>query len=207
MTIQGSDSAQNLTLCTGGGNVGIGTAADNTHKMKVSGSSLFDGNVGIGGYNAGYKLYVSGGANISTSLLVNGMDITKENGVYKIYTDGTSVYTDATWYGTWQSGSDIRLKDATRDVNADVDDIALTPIFDFTWKDKKRKGEFLGTEAQYIQKLFPHAVTQDNDGYLAMDYGATALAAAVMTARRVVDHEARIKQLEKEIELLKAMQA
>ena len=46
MTIQGSDSAQNLTLCTGGGNVGIGTAADNTHKMKVSGSSLFDGNVG-----------------------------------------------------------------------------------------------------------------------------------------------------------------
>ena len=39
----------------------------------------------------------------------------------------------------------------------------------------------------------------DKQGYLALDYGATALAAAVFTARKVVDHELRIKQLQERV--------
>ena len=60
------------------------------------------------------------------------------------------------------------------------------------------------------EKVMPSAVTSA-DGLLAMDYGATALASAIIVARQVMTHEERIKALEKEnkelrkqIETLKA---
>jgi cell division protein FtsB len=42
-----------------------------------------------------------------------------------------------------------------------------------------------------------------SDTYLAMDYGAIALASAVMVARKVQNHEDRILELERENEQLR----
>jgi len=100
------------------------------------------------------------------------------------------------------SSSDIRKKNVVSFVDVDIEQIAKMPVFNFTWKDGKQ-GTYLGTSAQEIQKLFPAAVSTMKDGYLAMDYGATALAAAVLTARKVVNHEERIRQLERENEELR----
>ena len=209
MTIQGSDSAQNLTLCTGGGNVSIGTAADANYRLKVSGSSLFDGNVGIGGYSSNHKLYVSGNAKIQGDFLVKDFKINSyipsgsSQVCYQIGYQYTSIYT----LGSWSSGSDLRRKDILAYSECSLEDVAHAPIFDFAWKGDKSVTPHLGTSAQYWKNVFSNAVSVGPDDYLAMDYGATALAAAVMTARKVVDHEARIKRMEKEIELLKAMKA
>jgi hypothetical protein len=100
--------------------------------------------------------------------------------------------------------SDIRKKNVVSFVDVDIEQIAKMPVFNFTWKEGKQ-GTYLGTSAQEIQKLFPAAVSTMKDGYLAMDYGATALAAAVLTARKVVNHEERIRQLETENEKLRKL--
>ena len=171
----------------------------------LSGNLTVSGRVGIGGTNSSYPLYVKGVAYVN-SLIVNGMNIEYDgqNSEYYIYTDNVRVYTDADWYGSWRSSSDIRLKNIVEHLNVSIEQIAKMPVFDFTWKEGKQ-GTYLGTSAQEIQKIFPAAVSTMKDGYLAMDYGAAALAAAVLTARKVVNHEERIRQLERENEKLRKL--
>jgi hypothetical protein len=53
-----------------------------------------------------------------------------------------------------------------------------------------------GVSAQDFQKLLPETVLTDNDGMLSVNYGGAALASAVELAKRVVDQEKRIAQLE-----------
>ena len=103
-------------------------------------------------------------------------------------------YTDKNWV----YNSDMRKKDVIRLIDMDAQRIADAPIFDFTWKSDAVKELTLGSSAQYWQKVFPNAVRTTPDGYLGMDYSSIALASAVLTARKVVDHEARIRLLEVE---------
>lgn len=104
----------------------------------------------------------------------------------------------------WIEGSDIRLKKIVKTIgDFDILEIANAPIFDFTYKNDDAKIINLGTSAQYWQKVMPSAVKEMGDGYLSMNYGGTALAAAVLTARKVVNHEERIKALEAENERLR----
>ena len=140
------------------------------------------------------------------SVAVGAMGTNSSRGLY-FYTSGS-----APIYGSqaWSNISDIRRKDIVTHVNGNVEDIANAPVFDFTWKGDTSLLVMLGTSAQYWQNIFPHAIT-DFGGTLTMDYGATALAAAVITARRVQNHEDRIRDLEnenrelrEEIRLLKA---
>lgn len=98
--------------------------------------------------------------------------------------------------------SDIRKKDITDYINLNLTVISQAPIFNFTWKDCPGTRPSVGTSAQYWEKVLPYAVSEAPDGYLAMDYGATALAAAVMTARKVEEHEQRIAELERENKVL-----
>lgn len=120
---------------------------------------------------------------------------------------------------SWNEGSDIRLKNIVKTIeDFDIQEIANAPVFDFTYKNDDAKIINLGTSAQYWKKVMPSAVKEMGDGYLSMNYGGTALAAAVLTARKVVNHEDRIRELEnrlnmseaenrelrKEIEILKA---
>ena len=108
-------------------------------------------------------------------------------------------YTDKNWV----YNSDMRKKDVIRLIDMDAQRIADAPIFDFTWKSDAVKELTLGSSAQYWQTVFPSAVRQTPDGYLGMDYSSIALASAVLTARKVVDHEKRIRLLEVENEALR----
>ena len=139
------NSSKNLSLCVGGGNVGIGTSSPS------------------------YKLHVSG-------------DIYATGGVTCL--------------------SDARKKDVLCDLPIKVEDVANAPAIRFLWKDKRMAGYQAGTLAQYWQKVLPEVVT-DKDDELSMQYGVAAMMSAIVTARKVVNHEQRIKQLEKENEYLK----
>ena len=92
----------------------------------------------------------------------------------------------------------MRKKDIAQYINLDISRIADAPVFDFAWKNDITKQLTLGSSAQYWQSVFPNAIRQTPDGYLGMDYSSIALTSAVLIARRVVDHEARIKLLEVE---------
>lgn len=102
----------------------------------------------------------------------------------------------------FQNTSDDRKKDIMNYVDLNLSAIAQAPIFNFTWKDYPGTRPSVGTSAQYWEKVLPYSVSEDQDGYLAMDYGATALAAAVLTARKVSEHEQRIAELERENKVL-----
>ena len=102
----------------------------------------------------------------------------------------------------FQATSDIRKKDIIDNIDLNVGVIAQAPIFDFVWKAYPDTRPSIGTSAQYWEKVLPYSVSKDQDGYLAMDYGATALVAAVLTARKVSEHEQRIAELERENKVL-----
>ena len=75
------------------------------------------------------------------------------------------------------------------------------PSVIFKWTDGKHDNDLhVGTLAQSWQKVLPEVVLegQDKEHTLSLSYGVAALVAAITTARKVVDHEARIKALEKE---------
>ena len=100
--------------------------------------------------------------------------------------------------------SDARKKDIMGGAGVTVEQIAHAPAVQFLWKDKERRkdGQQVGTLAQYWQTVLPEVV-MDKGGELSMQYGVAALVSAIVTARKVVDHERRIHELEKENERLK----
>ena len=118
---------------------------------------------------------------------------------YKLHVDGTIYAT-----GSVTALSDARKKNVQGDAKIGVEQIADAPAVQFLWKDEQRRKEGLqvGTLAQYWQGVLPEVV-MDKGGELSMQYGVAALVSAIITARKVVDHERRISELEKENERLR----
>ena len=100
----------------------------------------------------------------------------------------------------YMGGSDIRLKDVINPVTASVEDIANVRIFDFRWKKDGENGKIhFGSAAQDWQKIFPHAVVADNEGFLSMDYAGIAVGAVKTVAQEVVRLKNRVAELEKQL--------
>ena len=134
------------------------------------------------------------------NIVANGnVGIGVTNPSYKLQVSGTIYAT-----GAITALSDARKKDITGEAGVTVDQIAHAPAVQFLWKDKERRkdGQQVGTLAQYWQTVLPEVV-MDKGGELSMQYGVAALVSSITIARKVVDHEQRIKQLEQENEELK----
>ena len=98
--------------------------------------------------------------------------------------------------------SDIRYKDVVAKVSPRVEDIAGASIIRYTWKFHADKTIHIGGIAQEWKVILPETVIDCGDK-LSMDYGKIGAIAGIANARRIVDHETRIKQLEKENEQLR----
>ena len=96
--------------------------------------------------------------------------------------------------------SDVRRKKIASRVNLNIEQVAQMPDIRFTWNDRDDDRMHVGTIAQEWQRILPEVVTDANDTEhtLSMDYGVAALIASICVARKVVDHERRIKRLEQE---------
>lgn len=192
-----------------------------TPKFYVNGNSVLAGYVAINtAIDTNYRLKVSGKATVTgdfyaaTDFMIRKVTNPDNSYYYTIGINQKTVSAQGTWQGTFTSGSDIRQKDVIRNLDIldiSLEEIARTPIFEFTWNDKRDTKIHLGTSAQYWDSKLPSVVYGQMENDLSMDYGATALAAAVMTARVVLTHDEeiarlkrRIGELEQEIELLKA---
>ena len=116
----------------------------------------------------------------------------------KLHVDGTILAN-----GGVTALSDIRKKNVTGEVELDVNAIALARLIRFTWKDRKfDKNEHVGGIAQEWKKILPEAVHESADGTLSMDYGAIGVISAVTLARKVVEQERRLEELEARIKRL-----
>ena len=156
------------------GKIGAGVSATPSYMLEVVGQAMIYSNVGIG---------TSPASGIS-------LDI-----------DGTARA------NSFVNSSDIRKKDVIDyDVDPGFETVANAPTIRFTWKDRgmlDNRGECVGSIAQYWQMALPEAVMTDSEGYLSMQYDVIALISAVSVAKRVAEHEQRIKELERENALLR----
>ena len=101
------------------------------------------------------------------------------------------------------TSSDIRKKEVLGTKKLNVADIANAPSIQYLWKDNRGLGKQVGSVAQYWENMLPEAIHKDGDGYMTMQYGVISLLSAISIARRVVNHEERIKELERENQRLR----
>lgn len=97
--------------------------------------------------------------------------------------------------------SDIRHKSPISDVNTSIADISKLPLFYFKWKYKDDDNMHIGTSAQAVQKLFPELVLGGEE--LSVNYGVLGTTLGILNARKMVNHEERIKSLEEENKALR----
>jgi hypothetical protein len=153
-------------------------------------------------------LYLSYGESSLGSVINEPALVVRANGrtglgvsspLYKLHVSGDIYAT-----GAITALSDARKKDITGEAEVSVEQIAHAPAVQFLWKDKERRKDGLqvGTLAQYWRTVLPEVVS-DKGGELSMQYGVAALVSSIIIARKVVDHERRIHELEKENEWLK----
>jgi hypothetical protein len=188
---------------TYGGTLGVSNSARCVLALQPRG-----GNVGIGTTSPAYKLHVNGSAYATSLNIDGGIDITRYNpssGVYvmRFYTLSNASIDVNTGSGTasinkaWSVGSDMRLKNVWRHFDIDVNSVAKAPLF--TYRLKSGGSQLMvGTSAQYWMEKIPETVTTGYDGYYSLDYNGVLTASVISVARKVVDHELRIKQLEQE---------
>ena len=101
---------------------------------------------------------------------------------------------------SWTNRSDIRKKNViSYGVEPTVESVSAAPAIRFRWNDSAPSDrERLGTIAQYWKTVTPECVIADGEGYLSMQYDVIALLAAISIAKKVVNHEERIAELERE---------
>lgn len=103
--------------------------------------------------------------------------------------------------GDTSSGSDIRFKDKITDHRIALSDIANAPLFTFRWNDREDDTIHLGSSAQYWEKVAPWLVKGED--FKTLDYSTLGVAIGISLANKAVNHEERIKILEKENQALK----
>ena len=103
--------------------------------------------------------------------------------------------------GEVASASDMRLKDVIEDRVLNVEDIAKAPYFSYRWKNSEYGLAHLGTSAQYWKEIASEYVV-DGD-IMTLNYASLGVGIGISLAKVAVDHEERIKTLEKENERLK----
>jgi hypothetical protein len=151
------------------------------------------------------RLYASGveGIRLRAGATVN-VGIGYDNPDYRLAVNGVAYASTGVYSGGYVTAlSDARHKDVKGDVELTVSEVANAPAVKFLWKDRRQEGLQVGSIAQYWQKVMPEAIVKNADGELTMSYGVIALLASIATARKVEDHERRIRELEEENEKLK----
>ncbi len=165
----------------------------------------------INGVNSGV-LYLQARGTGNTYINANsgycGIGVTSAS--YKLHVGGV-IYSSV---GVYSAGyvtalSDERHKRIEGRTGLEVEQIAQMPDVKFTWTDRNDPTQYVGTIAQKWQEILPQVVrtASDRDHTLSMDYQAAALISAIVTARRVCDHEARIRALERKCAALEQANA
>lgn len=159
-----------------------GTSSTSSSTLNYYLSIAYGGNVGIGTTSPNYKLHVNGTIGAGN---ITGANLDSEGYISAL--------------------SDIRKKYVVERMDGlTIEQIAKAPIIKFLWKGERiREGLQVGSIAQYWQEILPQSVHRSKDDYLSFSYGVAALVSSISTARKVVDHEKRIAELERENRELK----
>ena len=172
-----------------------GSATDST-KLPLAGGAM----------NSGARISFSGGnlylGNSGNEGWLMVQDICSQNsagdGVWSIRTNGNAIFQSVYSNGTITTLSDIRHKEIVEDIKLGVDSIASMRCIVYRKKGEEDNTLYAGSIAQDWQKILPQVVSVANNEEmtLSLQYGVAALIASIITARKVVEHEKRITELE-----------
>ena len=98
--------------------------------------------------------------------------------------------------GTVLQASDERLKENIYTIDNASDRLDAIDGVYFNWKEKEERR--IGVIAQQVQKVLPEVVSEDNKGYLNVDYGGLA----PLLIETIKEHKSIINDLEKRISQL-----
>ena len=162
-----------------------------------------------GAMNSGARISASGGdlylGNANNAGWVKMADMCSQSGdsYWKIYATGSATFANVLSNGYVTALSDEREKNIIEHFQLSLERIAKAPIISYTWKDTQKRGEaqHIGSIAQYWLAECPELVPEVNGRY-TMDYGRIALISAITIARTTVNHEQRLRELERRIQLM-----
>ena len=179
--------------------VGRNDGASATYPLILQ---TFGGNVGIGMVPY-YNLDVNGTAR-AEALIIGSATFSWDSSESAIKVNQSFYSTKGITALATGNTSDMRLKEVVRDVELDVKAIAVAPSFIHRWKDPTRyaPGEWAGSSAQYWRSVLPQVVS--GHIWLALDYGKAALLSAIAIARKTINLETRVENLEHENRQLKS---
>lgn len=147
--------------------------------------------------SSGGNLYIGNSNNAGWLML---QDVCSQSGsnYWSIAHGGDATFANVYSNGAVTALSDEREKRIIGFEELSVELIAAAPIVRFTWKDSRDENDHLGSIAQYWQPIVPELTPMVN-GRLTMDYAAIALLSSISIARKVEDHEERLRELESRI--------
>ncbi|MCH5235553.1 MAG: hypothetical protein J1E16_09675 [Muribaculaceae bacterium] len=210
---------------------GLGIGVTPSFKLHVSGNTCLDGGVTIGettswSYGGTPSVFIARKVKFSQNVFFqngtlgcyfaplesgdlcvyvhNNGSYVRQNSIF--YYDGT-FFNNAGMYSNGyvsakgqNTSSDLRLKTELRPLNLELAQIANAPSVLFKWK--KDGNEDFGSVAQYWQSLNPLFARKDFGEHLTLDYGKLALTSVIEVAKKTLNHEQRIKALERRIKEL-----
>lgn len=149
-------SGGTLSLALGAGAIanGNGSVAIGTDSGWGVASTSIDNQFLLGTLN--HNVYIPGTLTVDKAVTFkNTVTVTTLSATALNITAGSIVY-----------ASDRRLKNVGGEFNEGLDKIKQLQSYNYTYKKDKKKLPHVGVIAQDLQKIFPHAVTKDNRGYL-----------------------------------------
>ena len=175
-----------------------------TSILKCKGGEWFDQNfnLNLAASSGSWNLFNNSRGEIITAIRSSGnVGIGVAQPSQKLHVSGNIYAT-----GGVTCLSDIREKNILGQTRITVEQIARMRSIVYRWKDNgDDHDEHVGSIAQDWQSVLPQAVltAKDEKKTLSMQYGVAALVSAITIARKVVNHEERIKELEKENQRLR----
>ena len=129
-------------------------------------STMLSENITDANLYVGTSVHVQNGTDLSAQLV-------SANRISATTINATTINATNGFYET----SDEKVKDIDKNINIDIDKLCELRKFYFTFKNDENKTPQIGVSAQEVQKLYPELVSENDDGYLSVDYAKLSVIA------------------------------
>ena len=207
------NTSRGITMCFGGGNVGIGSLSTSGNKLYVNGDVGVAGTIHFEILSGGSErnlLYQQMADNDLFRIRCGGPSnqgwveiATADDGTEPIYVrqytgkfasitrtltllDGsgnTICPGNLLTYGGITMYSDLRKKNVLNSIIVPLDVMANADLFDYTFKTDEKCKVRAGTSAQYWNAFLPQVTDTDNEGFFTMSYDVLATTCVLSMAK------------------------